>query len=120
MRPAADSVVSTRGPTGTVPPHDLPSPYAIEPSSSGISSRSSDDVASRPSDRAESTCSPAFVSQRSPFRCSPAFSTSRMSRRRSLSATRSLAPAWATLNVARGKTNRVRRIARCLTSDRST
>ena len=26
MRPAADSVVSTRGPTETCPPHDLPSP----------------------------------------------------------------------------------------------
>ena len=24
--PAADSVVSTRGPTGTAPPHDFPSP----------------------------------------------------------------------------------------------
>ena len=26
MRPAADRTVSTRGPTGTSPPHDLPSP----------------------------------------------------------------------------------------------
>ena len=26
MRPAADSVVSTRGPTGRFPAHDLPSP----------------------------------------------------------------------------------------------
>ena len=26
MRPAADSVVSTRGPTGIRPPHDFPSP----------------------------------------------------------------------------------------------
>ena len=59
-------------------------------------------------------------SQRSPLRCSPAVSTSRMSRRRSTSATRLLAPAWAKLSVSRGKTNRVRRIARCLTSDRST
>ena len=26
IRPAADSVVSTRGPIGACPPHDLPSP----------------------------------------------------------------------------------------------
>ena len=26
IRPAADSVVSTRGPIGTCPPHDFPSP----------------------------------------------------------------------------------------------
>ena len=49
IRPAADSTVSTRGPTGTMPPQDLPFPYSIAPSSSGISSRSSLELASRPS-----------------------------------------------------------------------
>jgi hypothetical protein len=77
-------------------------------------------VASRPSDSAASTCSQASNSQLSPFFCSPAFSTSRISRRRSASATRLLAPAWAMTIVSRGKTNSVRRIAKCLTNDRST
>ena len=70
----------------------------------------------RPRGPARSPC----LSQRSPLFCSPASSTWRISRRRSVSATRLLAPACAKLSVARGKTNRVRRIARCLTSDRST
>ena len=65
-RPAADSTVRTLGPTETVPPHDLPTPYSIPPSSSGISLRSSVDVASRPSASARRTCSLASASQRSP------------------------------------------------------
>jgi len=118
-RPAAESVLSTRGATGTWPPQRLPSPYVIEPTSSGIWSRSSEDVASRPSESASRTCRDASPSHFSPSGHSPAFSTSRTSLRRSLTATRSLAPAWASASVSRGKTKSVRRMARCLTSERS-
>ena len=113
-RPAADRVVSTRGPIDIFPPHDLPSPNVIEPSSREISLRSSDEVASRPPDSAASTCFEALDSQRSPLAWSRAFSTSRISLRRSASATRSLAPAWATARVSRGKTNNVRRYGKVL------
>ncbi len=90
----------------------------MDPSSSGISSRSSVELASRPPASARSTSSLASSSQRSPSGYSPALSTSLMSLRRSAPATRSLAPDCATFIVSRGNTNSVRRIDRCFTSER--
>ena len=113
----ADSTVSTRGPTDTCRPTTGPrrTHRALEHGQLLAELRRR---RLRPSASAPTTWSQAS-SNHARRRGSPAFSTSSISRRRSAAATRSLAPACAKGSGSRGNTHSVRRMARCLTSERS-
>ena len=84
----------------------------------GICSRSSA-VVDGPSASASSTVLNILVIQTSPRLAIPLASTSLASRVRSIWATRSEALPHTCGSTSRGKTNMVRRMASCLTTDRS-
>src|SRR5271165_2063925 len=88
------------------------------PASSGRAVRSSVLLAAPCSSRCVSTAAQARSSHASPSTATPAFWTSAIRRRRSLSATRSLAAGWITARSSTNTSHSVRRIARCLTTER--
>ena len=103
---------------GKLPPYFLPGESSRRCASGGIRSRSSAVVAG-PSARAASTSSVIRVSQASPSLSRPLLTTSLASRVRSRVATRSEALPHTAGSSARGKAKRVRRMASCLTTLRS-
>ena len=119
MCPAADNVVRTRGPTATRPPQDLPSPYAIEPSSGGdlgpqLGRRGFAPVGQPVEHLPAGLGQPALTICLQPGRLHVLDEPSALD----VGHTR-VAAACAMASVSRGKTKRVRRMARCLTSERS-
>ena len=118
MSPRTDSAVSTRGASGVAPPQRFPGAGSNVPASSGSAARISALLAWPCSCRWRRIAVHAVSSQRAPSVASPDFSTSAISRRRSFSATRSLAPGCSAPSVAAGASHRVRRIANCFTSER--
>ena len=117
--PAADRIVSTRG-RPALPPHDLPRRRSIEPSSSGISSRSSDAAGLAAVRSACEHLPDASSSQRSPSLVQPGLLDVADEPTPLGVGDAVTGPGLRGAETPRGNTNSVRRMARCLTSDRST
>ena len=117
-RPRAPSTVRIRGATGASCAH-LPLPNVILAPSAGTCARRVAASSAPSGSRWASTSAAAASTQAAPSSATPDRSTSAASRRSSVAATRADAPPSAAGSRSRVKPNSVRRMASCLTTERS-